>query len=80
MPLLLLDSQVEANDDAARAITDRLYGGGGEHRLQQEMLLGIGGVRALRVWERLSGDAARTSTTPTRGTPASSGWSGSASS
>jgi glycogen phosphorylase len=56
VPLLLLDSQVEANDDAARTITDRLYGGGGEHRLQQEMLLGIGGVRALRVWERLTGD------------------------
>ncbi|HVN12994.1 MAG TPA: alpha-glucan family phosphorylase [Kineosporiaceae bacterium] len=56
VPLLLLDSQVEANDDAARSITDRLYGGGGEHRLQQEMLLGIGGVRALRVWERLTGE------------------------
>ncbi|HEY6798571.1 MAG TPA: alpha-glucan family phosphorylase [Kineosporiaceae bacterium] len=56
VPLLLLDSQVEANDDAARTITDRLYGGGGEHRLQQEMLLGIGGVRAIRVWCRLSGD------------------------
>ena len=36
-------------------ITDRLYGGGGEHRLQQEMLLGIGGVRALRLWSRLTG-------------------------
>jgi glycogen phosphorylase len=55
VPLLLLDSQVEDNDEAARAVTDRLYGGGGEHRLQQEMLLGIGGVRALRVWSRLSG-------------------------
>src|SRR3954464_3664037 len=55
VPLLLLDSQVEANDDAARTVTDRLYGGGGEHRLQQEMLLGIGGVRALRVWSRLTG-------------------------
>ncbi len=55
VPLLLLDSNVEANDDAARTITDRLYGGGGEQRLQQEMLLGIGGVRALRVWSRLSG-------------------------
>jgi starch phosphorylase len=55
VPLLLLDSAVEDNDDAARAITDRLYGGGGEHRLQQEMLLGVGGVRALRVWSRLSG-------------------------
>ena len=55
VPLLLLDSNVEANDDAARVITDRLYGGGGEHRLQQEMLLGIGGVRALRLWSRLTG-------------------------
>ena len=55
VPLLLLDSNVEANDDAARAITDRLYGGGGEHRLQQEMLLGIGGVRALRLWSKLTG-------------------------
>jgi glycogen phosphorylase len=54
VPLLLLDSQVEENDEAARTITDRLYGGGGEHRLQQEMLLGIGGVRALRVFCRLS--------------------------
>ena len=58
VPLLLLDSQVEANDEAARTVTDRLYGGGGEHRLQQEMLLGIGGVRALRVWSRLTGAAA----------------------
>ena len=55
VPLLLLDSDVEANDEAARTITDRLYGGGGEHRLQQEMLLGIGGVRALRLWSRLTG-------------------------
>ena len=55
MPLLLLDSQVEQNDEAARSITDRLYGGGGEHRLQQEMLLGIGGVRALRVFSEVTG-------------------------
>ncbi|WP_088318886.1 alpha-glucan family phosphorylase [Kineosporia sp. R_H_3] len=55
VPLLLLDSNVEENDEAARGITDRLYGGGGEHRLQQEMLLGIGGVRAVRVWQRLTG-------------------------
>ena len=33
----------------------RLYGGGGEQRLQQEMLLGMGGVRALRLWSRLTG-------------------------
>ena len=55
VPLLLLDSNVEANDEAARAVTDRLYGGSAEHRLHQEMLLGIGGVRALRLWSRLTG-------------------------
>jgi starch phosphorylase len=55
VPLLLLDSDVPENDDSARRVTDRLYGGGGEHRLQQELLLGVGGVRALRVWSRLTG-------------------------
>ena len=55
VPLLLLDSDVPGNDEAARAVTERLYGGGGEQRLQQEMLLGIGGVRALRLWSKLSG-------------------------
>ena len=38
-----------------RNVTNRLYGGGGEQRLQQEMLLGMGGVRALRLWSRLTG-------------------------
>jgi starch phosphorylase len=47
VPLLLLDSDVEENAPAEREVTDRLYGGSTEHRLQQEMLLGIGGVRAL---------------------------------
>jgi starch phosphorylase len=55
VPLLLLDSDVQDNDDAARGITDRLYGGTGELRLQQELLLGIGGIRALRLWSRLTG-------------------------
>ena len=55
VPLLLLDADVRGNDDAARGITDRLYGGGGDHRLQQELLLGMGGVKALRVFERLTG-------------------------
>jgi starch phosphorylase len=55
VPLLLLDSNVPENDDLARRVTDRLYGGGGEHRLQQELLLGIGGVRAIRAYSRLSG-------------------------
>jgi glycogen phosphorylase len=55
VPLLLLDSDVEDNDLLEREVTDRLYGGGAEHRLHQEMLLGIGGVRALRAWSRISG-------------------------
>lgn len=55
VPLLLLDSDVPGNDDAMRAVTERLYGGGGEQRLQQELLLGMGGVRALRLWSRLTG-------------------------
>ncbi len=55
VPLLLLDSNVPANDDTARSITDRLYGGGGDQRLQQELLLGMGGVKALRLHCRLTG-------------------------
>ncbi|MEV6314651.1 alpha-glucan family phosphorylase [Streptomyces sp. NPDC051776] len=55
VPLLLLDSDVEENDPRARDVTDRLYGGGSEHRLQQEMLLGIGGVRAIRAYCRITG-------------------------
>ena len=45
--LLLLDSDVDANGAAERSVTDRLYGGDSEHRLRQEILLGIGGVKAL---------------------------------
>lgn len=52
--LLLLDADVPENVDALRSVTDRLYGGGGEHRLLQELLLGIGGVRALRAWCEIS--------------------------
>ncbi len=55
VPLLLLDSDVEENNAAERDVTDRLYGGGSEHRLLQEMLLGIGGVRAVRAYCRLTG-------------------------
>src|SRR4029079_13188402 len=55
VPLLLLDSDVEGNPDHYREVTDRLYGGTSEHRLRQEILLGIGGVRALRVHARLTG-------------------------
>ncbi|GGV31379.1 alpha-glucan family phosphorylase [Streptomyces griseoflavus] len=55
VPLLLLDSDVEENDLGERGVTDRLYGGGSEHRLLQEMLLGIGGVRAVRAYCALTG-------------------------
>lgn len=58
VPLLLLDSDIPTNDERARTVTDRLYGGSKEHRLQQEMLLGIGGVRALRLFARLTGSPA----------------------
>jgi starch phosphorylase len=55
VPLLLLDTDVEDNDPGARSVTDRLYGGASDHRLLQEMLLGIGGVRALRAWAAVTG-------------------------
>ena len=55
VPLLLLDSDVEGNPDHYRDVTDRLYGGTSEHRLRQEILLGIGGVRALRAHARITG-------------------------
>ena len=58
VPLLLLDSDVEENAPAEREVTDRLYGGGSDHRLHQEMLLGIGGVRAIRAYTALTGDPA----------------------
>lgn len=62
IPLLLLDSDIAHNDDqpdgaVLRAVTDRLYGGDQEHRIAQEILLGIGGVRALREYVRLTGRA-----------------------
>ena len=45
--LLLLDTDVPENTDHDRAITDRLYDGSREHRLDQEMVLGVGGALAL---------------------------------
>jgi starch phosphorylase len=47
IPLYLLDSDIDDNPPDLRQITDRLYGGDVEHRLRQEILLGMGGVRAL---------------------------------
>ncbi|MFG1923544.1 alpha-glucan family phosphorylase [Cryptosporangium sp. NPDC048952] len=58
VPLLLLDSDIEDNGPAERHVTDRLYGGGADHRLLQEILLGVGGVRALRAYAALTGEPA----------------------
>lgn len=45
--LFLLDTDFEDNNWEDRALTHQLYGGDNEHRLKQEILLGIGGSRAL---------------------------------
>ena len=58
VPLLMLDSDVEMNAISIREVTDRLYGGGSEHRLHQELLLGVGGIRAIRAYCRLTGAVA----------------------
>jgi starch phosphorylase len=55
VPLLLLDTYIEDNDPLLREVTDRLYGGGSDHRLRQELLLGIGGVRAVRLYCQITG-------------------------
>jgi glycogen phosphorylase len=46
--LLLLDSDVEGNAPEDRELTSRLYGGDVRIRIRQELLLGVGGLRALR--------------------------------
>ncbi|MGH9529666.1 MAG: alpha-glucan family phosphorylase, partial [Terriglobales bacterium] len=46
--LLLLDSDTEGNAPEDRELTSRLYGGDGRIRIRQELLLGVGGFRALR--------------------------------
>ena len=49
VPLFLLDTNFSVNQrDEDRDLTDYLYGGGNELRIQQEILLGIGGYRALK--------------------------------
>lgn len=49
VPLYLLDSNVDENNSADRALTARLYSSDPDLRISQEILLGIGGVRALRM-------------------------------
>ncbi len=49
--LYLLDTDFEDNTESDRSITHHLYGGGEENRFKQEMLLGIGGIRALHTMD-----------------------------
>ena len=65
VPLYLLDSDLPANAPSDRSLTARLYWADLDNRIMQEMLLGIGGVRALRllgynpsVWHMNEGHAA----------------------
>ncbi len=46
--LYLLDTNINANSDADKSITHQLYGGDNEHRLKQEIMLGIGGMLTLK--------------------------------
>jgi starch phosphorylase len=48
VPLFLLDCNIPKNSPEDRSITAQLYGGDSEMRVKQEMILGIGGIRALR--------------------------------
>ena len=47
VPLFLLDTDIPDNKDEDRHLTARLYGGDQRTRIRQEIMLGIGGVRAL---------------------------------
>lgn len=55
VPLLMLDSDIPENEHDLRSITDRLYGGDQDHRIKQEILAGIGGVRAIRAFTEIEG-------------------------
>ncbi|HCB48918.1 MAG TPA: alpha-glucan phosphorylase [Chloroflexi bacterium] len=65
VPLYMLDTDVDENDPWDRELSARLYSGDSEHRIRQEIMLGIGGVRALRaldvnptVWHMNEGHSA----------------------
>ncbi|HEV8177788.1 MAG TPA: alpha-glucan family phosphorylase [Gemmatimonadales bacterium] len=49
VPIYLLDTNLEANHPDDRGLMNKLYAGGPELRLRQEWILGVGGVRVLRV-------------------------------
>jgi starch phosphorylase len=55
IPLLLLDSDIPETQHELRSVTDRLYGGDQEHRIKQELLAGIGGIRAIRAFTAAEG-------------------------
>jgi starch phosphorylase len=55
IPLLLLDTDTDVNDEDLRTVTDRLYGGDADHRIRQEILAGIGGFRAVRRYCEVTG-------------------------
>lgn len=50
IPLLLLDTNIDDNPPGMQEVTDRLYGGDSEHRIKQELVLGVGGVRAVNAF------------------------------
>ena len=65
VPLYLMDTDVEPNTPGDRVLSARLYGGDHDMRISQEIMLGIGGVRAIRalgldpmVWHMNEGHAA----------------------
>jgi len=65
VPVYLLDTDLDSNDPADRALTARLYTSAPEWRLRQEWVLGVGGVRLLRalgihpeIWHANEGHAA----------------------
>ena len=47
VPLYLLDTDLDENQEQDRMISHQLYGGDWENRLKQEILLGIGGIKTL---------------------------------
>ena len=51
IPLYLLDCDIEENNEYDREITGQLYGGDRDMRVRQEILLGMGGIRALRAMD-----------------------------
>ncbi|MHC4235333.1 MAG: alpha-glucan family phosphorylase [Planctomycetota bacterium] len=53
--LYLLDSNVPENDEQDRALTGRLYASDPETRIQQEIILGVGGVRTLAAVQQMPG-------------------------